>query len=90
MARFSQSRRQGEGQGQRSPPSATGVYSVNPDRGRAEEEVTKCVPARINEWIRQPASAGTRVLPRPPWRLRGYYNDYGVRGNSGALYRVYN
>ena len=46
---------------------------------------------RITEWIKQHRHLpGRDFFQRLNARLRGHYNYYGVRGNSGALHRFFN
>jgi RNA-directed DNA polymerase len=46
---------------------------------------------RLTEGMRQPRHLpGRAFLQRLNTRLRGHYNDYGVRGNSRALHRCFN
>ena len=46
---------------------------------------------RITAWIKQHRHLpGRDFFQRLNARLRGHYNYYGVRGNSGALHRFFN
>ena len=46
---------------------------------------------RLSEWIKQHRHLpGREFFQRLNARLRGHYNDYGVRGNTRSLYRFFN
>jgi RNA-directed DNA polymerase len=73
-------------------------FSWMPDRHgvprvtrRTARQKLQAACRRITEWIKQYRHLpGRDFFQRLNARLRGHYNYYGVRGNSGALHRFFN
>lgn len=69
-------------------PDRHGVPRVTRRTARQKLQAAR---RRITEWIKQHRHLpGRDFFQRLNARLRGHYNYYGVRGNSGALHRFFN